>query len=116
MKIHRLGVVGCGLMGSGVAEAAARSGVDVSVVDLDRSLAEKGRDRVVASIARAQKAGKLTELEAKAAAGRIEYSADMSSLRDCQLVIEAVMESESEKIGVFQQLDRVVEAPDAILA
>jgi len=114
--IHRLGVVGCGLMGSGIAEAAARAGVDVCVVDLDGSLVEKGRERIATSIARAQKAGKLTELEAEEAIGRIEYSVDMGLLGDAELVIEAVVESESEKVTVFEQLDKVVLAPDAILA
>lgn len=116
MEIERLGVVGCGLMGSGVAEAAARAGVNVSVVDLDNSLAEKGRVRVVNSIARAQKSGKLSDSEAQEALNRIGFSAEFGSLADCQLVIEAVVESEPEKVVVFEQLDKVVEDPDAVLA
>ena len=116
MDIHRVGVVGCGLMGSGIAEAAARAGIDVSVVDLDESLVRKGRARVAGSISRAQAAGKLTEDEARATQSRIGFSADLSSLGDSQIVIEAIAESESDKIAIFRQLDKIVQAPAAILA
>ena len=116
MEIQRVGVVGCGLMGSGIAEAAARAGLDVRVVDLDRATLEMGRARVSASIARAEQGGKLTGAQAAAALARIEFSADIGSLADRQLVIEAVVESEPEKVSVFQSLDKVVEDPDAVLA
>jgi len=116
MDIQRVGVVGCGLMGSGIAEAAARAGLDVRVVDLDLASLERGRERIRGSIARAQKAGKLSEPDAGTAIARIEYAADIGSLSDRQLVIEAVVESELEKVTVFEMLDKVVEAPDAVLA
>jgi 3-hydroxybutyryl-CoA dehydrogenase len=116
MDIQRVGVVGCGLMGSGIAEAAARAGLDVRVVDLDQASLERGRERISGSIARAQKAGKLSEPDAGAAMARIGYSADIGSLSDRQLVIEAVVESEPEKVSVFETLDKVVVAPDAVLA
>jgi 3-hydroxybutyryl-CoA dehydrogenase len=116
MDIQRVGVVGCGLMGSGIAEAAARAGLDVRVVDLDLASLERGRERISGSIARAQKGGKLSEPDAGAAIARIEYAADIGSLSDRQLVIEAVVESEPEKVTVFEMLDKVVEAPDAVLA
>jgi 3-hydroxybutyryl-CoA dehydrogenase len=116
VEIEKVGVVGCGLMGSGIAEAAARAGLDVRVVDLDGAALERGRDRISGSFARAQKAGKLTEAEAEAALSRIDYSTDIGSLADRQLVVEAVVESEPEKVAVFEALDKVVEAPDAILA
>ena len=116
MDIQRVGVVGCGLMGSGIAEAAARAGLDVRVVDLDLASLERGRERISGSIARAQKGGKLSEPDAGAAIARIEYAADIGSLSDRQLVVEAVVESEPEKVTVFETLDKVVEAPDAVLA
>jgi 3-hydroxybutyryl-CoA dehydrogenase len=116
VEIERVGVVGCGLMGSGVAEAAARAGLDVRVVDLDHASVEKGRDRIAGSIARALTAGKLTETEGEEALGLIEFSTDMNSLADQQLVVEAVVESEAEKVAVFEMLDKVVEAPNAVLA
>jgi 3-hydroxybutyryl-CoA dehydrogenase len=116
MEIERVGVVGCGLMGSGIAEAAARAGLDVRVVDLDRIILERGRERVLHSIARAQSAGKLTEEAAEAAIDGIEFTADLGALADRQLVVEAVVESEPEKMAVFESLDKIVEAPDAVLA
>ena len=116
MKIERVGVVGCGLMGSGVAEASALAGLDVRVVDLDGAAVERGRDRIAASIAHAQKGGKLTDAEGEAALARLEYSTDMDSLADRQLIVEAVIEAEAEKVAVFERLDKIVEAPDAVLA
>jgi 3-hydroxybutyryl-CoA dehydrogenase len=116
MDIQRVGVVGCGLMGSGIAEASARAGLDVRVVDLDQASLERGRERVVKSIARAKKAGKLTEADAEAALGRIEFSTDIGILADRQLVIEAVVEAEAEKVAVFEALDTVVADPAAVLA
>jgi 3-hydroxybutyryl-CoA dehydrogenase len=115
IQIERLGVVGCGLMGSGIAEAAARAEVAVRVVELDASSLDKGRSRIAASMARAQRAGKLSDEDVDTAMSRIEFSADMGSLSDSQLVVEAVMESESEKIAVFKLLDGVC-APQAFLA
>ena len=116
MGIQNVGVVGCGLMGSGIAEACARAGLDVRVVDLDLETLERGRERVAASIARAQQGGKLSGAEAESALDLIEFSADLGSLADRHLVIEAVVESESEKVTVFRSLDTIVEDPVAILA
>jgi 3-hydroxybutyryl-CoA dehydrogenase len=103
-------------MGAGVAEAAARAGIDVHVIDLSESMLERGRQRVITSIARAQKSGKLTEYEAEDALSHIEFSAEMKSIRDSQLVIEAVIESETDKIAVFKQIDKRVKSPNAVLA
>jgi len=114
--IQNVGVVGCGLMGSGIAEACARAGLDVRVVDLDQATLERGRERVAASIARALQGGKLSGAEAESAQEHIDFSADLGSLADRQLVIEAVVESEAEKVAVFESLDKIVEDPVAILA
>jgi 3-hydroxybutyryl-CoA dehydrogenase len=116
VEIQRVGVVGCGLMGSGIAEAAARAGLDVRVVDLDRATLEAGEARVRTSISRAEKGGKLTGIEAEAALARIQFSPDIGSLADRQLVVEAVVESEPEKVSVFQSLDKVVKDTEAVLA
>jgi 3-hydroxybutyryl-CoA dehydrogenase len=102
-------------MGSGVAEAAARAGLDVRVVEVDEGAIAHGRERINASIARAQRASKLTEPEAQAALGRIAFSSDFASLADRQLVVEAVIEAEAAKVEVFSRLDDAV-APEAILA
>lgn len=103
-------------MGSGIAEAAARAGIGVRVVDLDASTLERGQDRIGASISRARSAGKLTDAEVDAAIGLIDYSTDLESLGDREMVVEAVVEAEAEKVAVFEALDRIVAAPDAILA
>jgi 3-hydroxybutyryl-CoA dehydrogenase len=115
-EIERVGVVGCGLMGSGIAEVCARSGCSVTVVEADAGTVEVGRRRLEDSVHRAVTSGKLTDAEATASLGRIDYSTDFAALADRQLVIEAVVEAEGEKRTVFQTLDKVVEAPDAIFA
>ena len=114
--IERVGVVGCGQMGAGIAEVCARAGVDVRVAESDLAAAERGRARIEASFAKAVKRGKLAEAEAEAAYGRIAFSADLHDLADRQLVIEAVAEQEEAKTGVLAALDRIVTDPDAILA
>ena len=116
MEMERVGVVGCGLMGTGIAEATARAGLDVRVVDLDRAIVEAGRDRVARSLARARSAGKLTGEEVDAALARIEFTTDIGALADRHLVIEAVVEAEAGKMVVFEALDKIVESPEAILA
>ena len=116
MEIERVGVVGCGLMGSGIAEASARAGLDVLVVELDQASLDRGRDRIATSMARAQRAGKLTEAEAEQALARIGFATDIGILADRHLVIEAVVESEAEKVAVFEALDKGVQDPGAVLA
>jgi len=114
--VERLGVVGCGLMGSGIAEAGARSGLAVRVVERDEAAIEAGRRRLEGSLRRAVKANKLTDVASDAALARVAFSSDMASLADCDLVVEAVTESEAEKLKVFAALDEVVTSPHAILA
>ncbi|MCB5164147.1 3-hydroxybutyryl-CoA dehydrogenase [Streptomyces bambusae] len=113
---ERIGVVGCGLMGSGIAEVCARAGRDVVVVEADGAAADAGRERITRSLARAVAAGKLTDAEAKAAADRITVTGDLSLLADRDLVVEAVAEDERAKLEVFARLDEVVARPDAVLA
>ncbi|MFJ6758630.1 MULTISPECIES: 3-hydroxybutyryl-CoA dehydrogenase [unclassified Streptomyces] len=113
---ERVGVVGCGLMGSGIAEVCARAGRDVVVVETDRAAADAGLERIGRSLARAEAAGKLTAADRDAATGRITLTTDMSLLADRDLVVEAVAEDERAKLEVFARLDRVVERRDAVLA
>jgi 3-hydroxybutyryl-CoA dehydrogenase len=114
--IERVGVVGCGLMGSGIAEVCARAGLDVMVREVNEAAAEAGRARLVTSLDRGLSAGKLTEDERDAAFGRLGFTTDLADLADRQLVVEAVVEDEAMKVGIFQELDRVVTGDDAILA
>jgi 3-hydroxybutyryl-CoA dehydrogenase len=114
--IERVGVVGCGLMGSGIAEVCARAGLDVVVREIDAGAVEAGERRVTKSLDRGLHAGKLTEAERDAALGRLRYTTDLADFADRQLVVEAVVEDESSKTEVFAQLDKVVAAPEAVLA
>ena len=114
--VERVGVVGCGLMGSGIAEACARAGLDVMVVERDDQAVSAGERRIATSLGRAVKSAKLSEDAAQAARGRIRLSTDMTDLSDRQLVVEAVTESEPEKVDVFGALDKIVATPDAVLA
>ena len=111
-----IGVVGCGLMGSGIAEVAARAGCDVVVVEADDPAAKRGRARIESSLATAVDRGKLTAEEQHEALDRIDVTDDFATLADRDLVVEAVVESAPAKVAVFERLDEVVEAGDAVLA
>ncbi len=115
-KIKKVGVVGCGLMGSGIAEVCARAGADVIACDVSDQAAEAGRARVSTSLARGIRAGKLTADQARAAESRIAFSSHLADLADRDLVVEAAAEDPQIKAGIFRELDRVVATPDAILA
>jgi 3-hydroxybutyryl-CoA dehydrogenase len=116
MTITNVGVVGCGLMGSGIAEISARAGFDVRVVTYSESAAERGRHRCTASLDRALRKGRLTSAEHAAALARLTFTTDLNELADRQLVFEAVPEDEQAKLQVFEQLDKAVPDPDVILA
>lgn len=114
--ITRVGVVGCGLMGSGIAEVCARAGLDVMVREANAAAMEAGQKRLTGSLDRALGANKITEEERDAAFSRLSFTTDFAELADRQLVVEAVIEDEATKTDVFAQLDRVVSDSDAILA
>lgn len=114
--IARVGVVGCGLMGSGIAEVFARAGLDVKVSEASGEALELGRTRLTGSFDTAVKRGKLTEEEREAALARISFTTELADFADRDLVIEAVAEREDVKSAIFQTLDQVVQRPDAILA
>jgi 3-hydroxybutyryl-CoA dehydrogenase len=116
MAIQRIGVVGCGLMGSGIAEVCARAGCDVVVREVEPSLAERGRERIEASLERAVGSGKLDAADRDTALGHLHFTTDLGEMADRELVIEAVIENEAAKLEVFGALDKVIDAPDAILA
>ncbi|MCY7299508.1 MAG: 3-hydroxybutyryl-CoA dehydrogenase [Ilumatobacteraceae bacterium] len=116
MEIERVGVVGAGLMGSGIAEVCARAGLSVAVLEVTVEAAERGRSRIVGSLDRGLRSGKLTEAERDAAIARLSFTTDFTELSDRQLVAEAVVEDESLKTNVFRELDKAVTDPQAILA
>ncbi|SER81556.1 3-hydroxybutyryl-CoA dehydrogenase [Streptomyces qinglanensis] len=115
-SVQRVGVVGCGLMGSGIAEVCARAGLDVVVAESGAAAAGAGRSRVAGSLERAAAAGKLTAADRDAALSRLTVTDDLDRLADRDLVIEAVAEDEAAKLEVFTRLDRVVRREDAVLA
>ncbi|GLY31295.1 3-hydroxybutyryl-CoA dehydrogenase [Kineosporia sp. NBRC 101731] len=110
----RVGVVGCGLMGAGIAEVCARAGLDVVVVESGRERVEAGRARISSSLERAQSKGKIES--AAQVLENISIEDDLAALADRELVIEAVVEHEQTKLELFAQLDQIVKATDAILA
>ncbi|MBB0246622.1 3-hydroxybutyryl-CoA dehydrogenase [Streptomyces alkaliphilus] len=114
--IKRVGVVGCGQMGAGIAEVCARAGLEVKVAETTGEALELGRSRLANSLARAAERGKLTEEELAATEARLGFTTDLGEFADRDLVIEAVVENEQVKTEIFQVLDQVVTRPDAILA
>jgi 3-hydroxybutyryl-CoA dehydrogenase len=116
MTFEKVGVVGCGLMGSGIAEVTARSGADVTVVEVSSAALEAGAIRIEKSLDRGIRANKISQEQRNDAMGRIRFSDDMAALADCDLIVEAVIEDETEKTRVFSEIDKVCERPDAILA
>lgn len=103
-------------MGGGIAEVAAKGGCDVVVVEVSEERARASRDAIGASLDRAAAKGKLSEADRDAALDRLEVVTDYAALADRRIVIEAVVESEAEKLRVFAELDRTVRDEDAILA
>ncbi|MFF2929720.1 3-hydroxybutyryl-CoA dehydrogenase [Streptomyces mirabilis] len=114
--IRRVGVVGGGRMGAGIAEVCARAGLDTVVCEVDAVAARAARDRVAASLDRAVERGKPARAAARDALDRLVFSGSLEDLADRQLVVEAVVENADAKTEVFTALDKIVEAPDAVLA
>ncbi len=113
--ITRVGIVGCGLMGAGIAEVCAKAGVDVMVREVDEEAIERGRSRIETSVGRAVHRGKLSSDEATAALSRLRFTTDLGDMADRELVVEAVTEAEAVKIDVFATLDKVLD-DEAIIA
>lgn len=115
-KISRVGVIGAGQMGAGIAEVCARAHADVLVYETTRELAAAGRSRILRSLDRGVSSGKLTEREREQASARLRFTTDLGDFADRQMVCEAVIEDESIKTEIFKQLDKVVTDPNAVLA
>ncbi|MCB0945499.1 MAG: 3-hydroxybutyryl-CoA dehydrogenase, partial [Mycobacterium sp.] len=115
-SIERVGVVGAGQMGSGIAEVVAKAGADVVVFEPTEALLGAGRDRITGSLERAASRGKLSEADRDATLARFSFTTNLADLSDRQLVIEAVVEDETVKGKIFAQLDELITDPDAVLA
>jgi len=114
--VNRIGVVGCGLMGSGIAEVTAGAGAQVIVIESDDDTLEAGRQRIAKSLARAVASLKLTDDDAARIQSNLTFSTNISDLKDREMVIEAVAENETLKLDVFRRIDEAVADPNAILA
>ncbi|WP_208719987.1 3-hydroxybutyryl-CoA dehydrogenase [Amycolatopsis circi] len=112
--VELVGVVGCGQMGAGIAEVCARAGLDVVAVESNQAAADAARARLEASLGRAERKGKIES--AADVLGRIRITEDLDDLADRTLVVEAIVENEAVKAELFGKLDKIVAAPDAVLA
>ncbi|MFI8339275.1 3-hydroxybutyryl-CoA dehydrogenase [Streptomyces sp. NPDC085639] len=115
-SIRRIGIVGGGQMGAGIAEVCALAGLDTVVCEADAATARAARERVAISLERAVQRGKLDRISAEDAQARLLFTGDLEDLADRQLVIEAVVETAEAKIEIFTALDKIVEDHEAVLA
>jgi 3-hydroxybutyryl-CoA dehydrogenase len=113
--VRTVGVIGCGLMGSGIAEVVARAGQHAVVLETSDELVERGRQRIETSTLRAVERNRLDAEERAAVLGRISLTTDIQDLADVDLVIEAATEDHDTKVGMFRRLDEVTK-PEVILA
>src|SRR3954471_20562470 len=115
-SIERVGVIGAGQMGAGIAEVSARAGVDVIVYEPTEALTTAGKARISKSLERGVSTGKITERERDQALANLKFTTELKDLADRQLVIEAVIEDETVKGKIFAELDDIITDPDAVLA
>lgn len=115
-SVQRVGVVGGGIMGSGIAEVCAKAGLDVVLVEADDESAARAEQRLGESVRRAVQRGKLTEDEANGVRESVLFVGELERLADREVVIEAVVERKDAKLEVFRRLAEVLEDKDAILA
>jgi 3-hydroxybutyryl-CoA dehydrogenase len=114
--IERVGVVGGGIMGTGIAEVCARAGLPVTLVEVDAERAEAARGRIEKSMGKAVKREAMAAGEAEEAMARLSCADSIEALAGSSLVVEAVIEDRDAKLAVFTKLREVVADPEAILA
>jgi len=114
--INRVGVVGGGQMGAGIAEVCAKADLDVVVHEVNAELAAASQGRIEKSLGKAVERGKLSEDDRDSALGRLAFGTNLAAMQDRDLVVEAVVENEDLKRSLFAQLDEIVESTEAILA
>jgi 3-hydroxybutyryl-CoA dehydrogenase len=115
MEIKHIGVVGCGLMGSGIVESCARADYQVSVREISDELLQSGLERIQKSMSKAVARGKVEQQQADQAMARITGTLDLTELAECDMVIEAAIENMAVKKEVFAALDKLL-PPRTILA
>ena len=115
MEIAKVGVVGCGLMGHGIAQICAQAGWDVVVREAETEALERGTAQIEKQLERAVSRGKLSEDEAREVRERIAPTLDYGNLADCDLVIEAITEDLDVKLEMWREVDGIAK-PEAVLA
>ena len=115
MTIRKVGILGCGQMGAGIAEVCARAGLETVVMEATDELLDKGLKRVAGSLERARDKGKIDAAECEEALGRLSGTLDVGALSDCDLVIEAIIEDLELKRQALSELDAKLDSA-AILA
>ena len=113
--MKKVGVVGCGLMGSGIAQMSALNGYATTVVEVNDEILKKGMASIETFLEKGKQRGKVTDEQIAAVKKNLSTSTQLSALKDCDIVVEAVTENTELKKQVFKQLSDVVR-PDAILA
>lgn len=111
----RIGVVGAGLMGAGIAQVSAAAGHEVVLQDMTDEALARGRDGIAASLGKFAEKGKISAEDAEAALGRIATTTDLEAMSDVDIVVEAVFEKIEIKAEVFERLDKIC-APETLLA
>jgi 3-hydroxybutyryl-CoA dehydrogenase len=115
MEIKRVGVVGCGLMGHGIAQVSAQAGYDVVVREANQEALDTGIGKINKQLARAVEKGRMEQAQADEVIGRIQATLDYQELGDCDLVIEAITEDLEAKLEMWRELDQIVKQ-DALFA
>jgi 3-hydroxybutyryl-CoA dehydrogenase len=114
-RIEKVGVLGAGLMGHGIAQVAAQAGYEVVLREVNDATLQKGLGKIEKQLARAVEKGKSTQEDADAVRGRLHGTVDYAELADCDLVIEAITESLPAKLEMWREVDRIVK-PEAVFA
>jgi len=115
MEIRKVGLVGLGTMGAGIAQVSVQSGFETVGREISNELGERGRATIDRYLSRGVEKGRMTEVDRKAALARLTLTTDLADLADCDLVIEAVLEDLELNRETFAELDRVTR-PEAVLA
>jgi 3-hydroxybutyryl-CoA dehydrogenase len=115
MEIKKVGVVGCGLMGHGIAQVSAQSGYDVVVREVSEEKLDSGLGKIKKQLGRAVEKGRMEQGDADAVLGRIQGTLDYNDFADCDLVVEAITENLDQKLEMWKELDGIVK-DDAVFA
>jgi 3-hydroxybutyryl-CoA dehydrogenase len=109
-----IAVIGCGLMGSGIAEVVARADFDVVIIESSEATLRAGRERIARSLDRALTASKIDEVARDRALAHMRFESDLEGARESTVLFEAIAEDETVKLDLYRSLDRIVESPAAV--